>query len=131
MRTFALTVAVIFSFVVLVPPASAQSSTHSASSAALDALVQQHLDSVAADRAAVAALLARPEVEKIAGGAGLDLRTAQGAIASLSSQELAQLASQARQAEQGLGGGQSKVTISTTTIIIGLLVLILLIVALR
>jgi hypothetical protein len=41
------------------------------------------------------------------------------------------MAAQARQAEQGLAGGQSRVTISTTMIIIGLLVLILLIVALK
>jgi hypothetical protein len=49
----------------------------------------------------------------------------------MSPSELARVAAQAREAEQGLAGGASTVTISTTTIIIGLLVLILLIVALR
>lgn len=131
MRTLALTVAVMFSFVVLVPPAFAQSRTHAVPSSALETIVQQHVDSVASDRAAVAALLARPEVEKIAGDAGLDLRTARGAVATLTAQELAQLASNARQAEQGLAGGQSKVTVSTTTLIIGLLVLVVLILALK
>ena len=43
--------------------------------------------------------------------------------------EVAQVAAQARTANETLAGGQSSVTISTTTIIIGLLVLILLIVA--
>jgi hypothetical protein len=45
--------------------------------------------------------------------------------------EVANIASQARAANDTLAGGQGSVTISTTAIIIGLLVLILLIVALR
>lgn len=76
-------------------------------------------------------LLDRPEVEAIAGDAGLDLRRAQTAIATLDGQELTELTAQARQVERALVGGQSTVTISTTTIIIGLLVLILLIVILN
>ena len=131
MRTFALATTVIFSFVVLVPPASAQTSPHAVPSTTLDAIVQQHEDAVAADRVVVAALLARPEVEKIASDTGLDLRTATTAVATLSPEELSQLAAQARQADKGLAGGQSKVTLSTTTIIIGLLVLILLILSVR
>lgn len=131
MHTLALTVAFVFSFVVLVPPVHAQSSQHAIPSSALGALIQEHSDAVAADREAVAKLLERAEVQKIAKDAGLDLRTAQNAVAVLSPQELAQIASQARQAEQALAGGQSRVTISTTMIIIGLLLLILLIVALN
>ena len=45
--------------------------------------------------------------------------------------DLASIAARARQADDALAGGASTVTISTTAIIIGLLVLILLIVALR
>ena len=84
--------------------------------------------SATADREAVARLLARPEVEKIAGEAGIDLRRATQAAATLGGEQLADLAAQARQVEQSLAGGQS-VTISTTLIIIALLVLIIIIVA--
>jgi hypothetical protein len=80
-------------------------------------------------------VLANPEVKAVADKAGLDLRRATTAVASLEGQELTQLAAQARQVDQALArgealaGGQSKIVISTTMIIIALLVLILLIVA--
>jgi hypothetical protein len=131
MRMFALASVILASLAVVATPTYAQNSTHAATQTALDAVVQQHVDAAAADRAVVARLLERADVQKIAGDAGLDLRTAQSAIATLSPGELAQVAAQARQAEQALAGGQSSVTISTTMIIIGLLVLILLIVALN
>jgi hypothetical protein len=60
---------------------------------------------------------------------GLDVRRAVDAVAVLDGPELASLASQSRQAEAALAGGQSSITVSTTLIIIGLLVLILIIVA--
>jgi hypothetical protein len=50
-------------------------------------------------------------------------------VTTLSGQELAELAAQASQVEEALAGGQSRVTISTTLIIVALLVLILIIVA--
>jgi len=65
----------------------------------------------------------------VAGRAGLDLRKATNAVASLDGQNLTTVAAQARQVEQSLAGGQSKIVISTTMIIIALLVLILIIVA--
>ena len=70
-----------------------------------------------------------PRSKPVAEKAGLDLRRATTAVASLEGQELTQLAAQARQVDEALAGGQSKVVISTTVIIIILLVLILLIVA--
>ena len=72
-------------------------------------------------------MLGNPEVKAVAEKAGLDLRRATTAVASLDGQELTQLAAQARQVDQALAGGQSSITISTTVIIIGLLVLILLV----
>ena len=51
------------------------------------------------------------------------------AVGTLEGSQLAEVAAQARQAEQALAGGQSRVVISTTMIIIALLVLILIIVA--
>jgi hypothetical protein len=68
-------------------------------------------------------------VQAIAGDIGVDLRRATDAVATLAGADLANLAAQARQAEEGLAGGQSRITISTTLIIIALLVLILIIVA--
>jgi hypothetical protein len=127
MRTFASIVAVLVTVLALGSPLNAQSS-HAAPQSAIDAALQQHAASDAADRETVLRLLERAEVQAIAGDIGLDLRRAKDAIGTLDASELAGLASQARQAQEGLAGGQS-ITISTTLIIIALLVLILIIVA--
>jgi len=128
MRTLPSTVAVVFSLVAVIPPVHAQTS-HAAPQSVLDAAVQDHAAATAADREAVLRLLERPDVQAVAGDLGLDLRRAQSAIATLDGPQLTDLAAQARQAEQALAGGQSRVVISTTMIIIALLVLILIIVA--
>lgn len=128
MRMLASTLVVVFSFVAVIPPAHAQTS-HAARQSALDAAVQDHVAASAADRETVLRLLERPEVQAIAGDIGLDLRRAETAVSTLDGQQLTDLAAQARQAEQALAGGQSSITISTTLIIIGLLVLILIILA--
>ena len=127
MRMSVVTVMIALSMSV-VSPALAQS-THSAPQSALDAALQRHVSSVAADRQDVQRVLDSPQVKAVAEQMGLNLRDARTAVATLDAQELSRVASQARQVEQSLAGGQSKVTISTTTIIIGLLVLILIIVA--
>ena len=127
MRMLASILLVTSSMVAMAQPVDAQ--THTASLSALDAAVQEHVAASTADREAVLRLLERPEIQAIAGDIGLDLRRAQGAIATLEGSQLADLAAQARQVERTLAGGQSKITISTTAIIIGLLVLILIIVA--
>ena len=128
MRMFASCVLVVFALVSLVPPAHAQS-THAAPLSALEAAVHGHVAAADADREAVSRLLARPEVQQMAGEAGIDMRRAEQAVAALEGEELSAIAAQARQVEQTLAGGQSRVTISTTLIIIALLVLILVIVA--
>ena len=128
MRTFASIVAVLVTVLAVGSPLNAQSS-HAAPQSAIDAALQQHSASEAADREAVLRLLERAEVQAIAGDIGLDLRRAKDAVGTLDAGELAGVASQARQAEEGLAGGQSRITISTTLIIIALLVLILIIVA--
>jgi hypothetical protein len=76
-------------------------------------------------------VLRHPDVARLAGQVGLDLKRAESAVATLEGQELADLAARARDVDQALAGGQRSITISTTLIIIGLLVLILLIVALK
>lgn len=128
MRTTVSIVAVLSVVFTAVPRLHAQTS-HTAPQAAIDAALQQHAQSVAADRQAVLRVLERSEVKSVAEKAGIDLRQATGAVATLDGEELSQVVAQAQQVEQALAGGQSRVVISTTLIIIALLVLILIIVA--
>ena len=130
MRTFVTVLLVGLVSLMPVPQVYAQES-HAAPQAALDAALQQHAAATAADRDAVMRVLDRAEVQAVAGRMGVDLRQAKSAIATLDAAQLSEISAQARQVDQALAGGASSVTISTTMIIIGLLVLILLIVALR
>ena len=129
MRTSALLVALVFSFVALAPPAGAQT-FHSAPQSAIDAALQQKVSSGAADRETVLRLLERPEVQAVAGQAGIDLRSAKDAVSTLNGPQLTELAAQASQVDRALAGGQS-LTINTTLLIIGLLILDVLILALK
>jgi hypothetical protein len=118
--------------VLLLVPAALRAETpsdHSASQAALDAALQQHTDATAADRESVLRVLEKAEVKAVASRIGVDLRSAENAVATMDARELAQVAAQAKQVDHALAGGASTIVISTTTIIIGLLVLILIIVA--
>jgi hypothetical protein len=128
MRTFVSVVAVLLMVLIAVPRADAQTS-HAASQAAIDSALQQHVASQTVDREAILRVLDHPEVKGVAERAGLDLRRATTAVATLDATQLAQVAAQAQQVEQALAGGQSRIVISTTLIIIALLVLILIIVA--
>ena len=129
MRTSALLVALVFSFVAIAPPAGAQTS-HSAPQSAIDAALQQKVSSDVTDRETVLRLLERPEVQAVAGQAGIDLRSAKDAVSTITGPQLTELAAQASQVEQALAGGQS-ITLNTTLLIIGLLLVIVLILALK
>jgi len=128
MRTSTLVLVLLLSTLIAVPRAQAQTS-HAATQSAMDAAVQEHVAATASDRDDVLRVLNLPQVKAVAGQAGLDLRTATTAVATLDGQDLSAAAAQARQVERSLAGGQSKIVISTTMIIIALLVLILIIVA--
>lgn len=121
---------ILLSTVVIQPDVTAQA-PHAASQSAIDAALQEHAVSAQTDREAVLRVLQHSEVTRLASRIGLDLKRAESAIATLEGQELADLAARARDVNQALAGGQRSITISTTMIIIGLLVLILLIVALK
>jgi hypothetical protein len=108
-------------------PVSAQQ--HVADQATLDQVVADHVRQKGDDREAIRRVLEIEQVREVVEGAGLDLRRAETAVAALDDAEVALIAVQARAVNDALAGGQSTVTISTTVIIIGLLVLILLIVA--
>ena len=129
MRTSMSVLVVLLSIVIAVPRVQAQT-PHAASQSAMDAALQQHLSTAAADRADLVRVLNNPQVKAVADKTGLDVRRAASAVAMLDGQELTQLAAQARQVDQALAGGQSKIVISTTMVIVALLILILLIVAL-
>ena len=127
MRRSVSILATVLAVLTAISPISAQS--HTAPQSALDAALQQHVSTADADREAVLRVLERQEVKEVAGKAGINLRRATSAVATLDGSELAQVAAQARQVDEALAGGQSRIVISTTLIIIALLVLILIIVA--
>ena len=109
--------------------ADRQAPAHSASQAALDAALQQQTAAATAERDAVLRVLDHAQVKDVAARAGVDLRQARSAVATMSGEQLAQVSAQAKAVDRALAGGASTVVISTTTIIIALLVVILLIVA--
>lgn len=128
MRTFVSVVAVLLMVTAAVSRVEAQTS-HAASQAAIDAVLQEHVATQAADRQAIQRVLDHPEVKAVAERAGLDVKRAASAVATLDGAELARVAAQAQQVEEALAGGQSRIVVSTTLVIIGLLILILIIVA--
>jgi hypothetical protein len=100
-----------------------------AAPATLDALVAEQAREDAANRQVVRDVLDRREIREVARQAGLDLERARQGVATLTSDELREIADQARRVDASLSGGASTLVISTTTIIIILLVVILIIVA--
>ena len=129
MRTsVSIVVAVLMAVLISAPRAHAQAA-HTAPQSALDAAVQQHVTADAAQRDAILRVLSHPDVKSVAERAGLDLRRATSAVATLQGEDLARVAAQAQHVDEALAGGQSRIVISTTLIIIVLLIIILIIVA--
>lgn len=91
----------------------------------IQAQIDQRLDTERADRQAIQDLLARPDVRKVAGTAGIDLERAKTAAGVLSGDDLANVAAQAHALNGGVGGVE-RVTLTVTTIIIVLLLIIIL-----
>ena len=108
MRQFVSLVAIFLMATAAAPRLQAQT-THAAPQSALDAAVQQHVDTTAADREAVLRVLGHSEVKGVAERAGIDLRRATGAVSTLQGEDLARVAAQAQQVEKALAGGQSKI----------------------
>ena len=138
MRSTCAFVAVVLSILMAAPPIQASSpgpgqtaAPHIAGQKVLDTAVQDHARATDRDRETVRLFLQRSDVSAVAGKYGIDIRRAESAAAAMDASEVANIAAQARAANETLAGGQGSVTISTTAIIIGLLVLILLIVALH
>ena len=78
------------------------------------------------NRDAVLSVLRTSQVRELADRLGLSVTSAEGAVSSLSSAELAPLAEQARTADAQLAGGANTVVISTTTLLLVIIIIILL-----
>lgn len=94
------------------------------SGAELDAAV---VAQPAAGRDAVRELLTTPHAQQVAGRMGVSPAELSARVATLDEASLNRLAERARFDDRILAGGDSKIVISTTAIIIGLLILILLV----
>ena len=79
------------------------------------------------NRDVVLSVLQRSQVREVAERLGLTVERAQGAVSTLSSAELAELAVPARQVETELAGGVTTVVISVTTLLLILIIVILLV----
>jgi hypothetical protein len=115
----------------LAPASAFAGSQHATDAAGLAAAVAAHASAQDADRAAVREALARPEVQRVARRAGVDLGRLSAAVDTMAPSDLAHAADAARRVNDELVGGANSITISTTTIIIALLVVILIVVAAR
>ena|SRR5687767_4891116 len=125
MRIVRRSLAVLLAALLVAPAAQAQ--THVIAKSALAQAVQERVSQDQADREAIVSLLQRSEVRQIAAQAGLSLEKASAAVSTLQGQDLRDLATQARQANNDLAAGASTIVISTTTIIIVLLIVILIV----
>ena len=113
---------------VFAAPLHAQESESVLSGEDVRNLVAERSEELTEQRSALARLLAHADVRRIAAGAGIDIRRVESAAATLSDEEIERLAPRLRDAEHALAGGEA-VVISTTAIIIGLLILIVILVA--
>jgi hypothetical protein len=116
---------------IAIPSSAFAQDRHAISPSAIAAAVAEHIAQEQTDRAAIREALAQPEVRILAEKSGVDPDHLDALAGTLSGSDLKAVANEARVVNESLVGGASTVTLSTTTIIIGLLVLILLIVALK
>lgn len=107
--------------------ASAAAQQHIAAPTTMRQAVADQATTDQQNRAAVVGVLHQPQVRDIAGKLGLNLTTAENAVSTLSSVELAKVATQARAADVQLAGGSNTVIISTTTLLLIIIIVILLV----
>jgi hypothetical protein len=113
---------------VAAPTAAQDAETSVLDSDDVRGIVAERVRALDATRSALDAFLGRVDVREAAQATGLDIERVRGAASALSDDEVRTLAPRLAQTEEALAGGAS-VVISTTAIIIGLLVLILILVA--
>jgi hypothetical protein len=116
---------------IAIPSRALAQDRHVISPSAIAGAVAEHIAQEQADRSAIREALGQSEVRVLAARSGVDAERLEALAGTLSGSDLKAVANQARAVNESLVGGASTVTLSTTTIIIGLLVLILLIVAVK
>jgi hypothetical protein len=122
---------VFIALLMLAPGRAFAAQQHIVSPDAIATTTADHSAAQDSDRAAIREALARPEVRSAAAKLGVDMARIDGAVSTLSGDDLQRAASTAREVNDQLLGGANTVTISTTTIIIVLLVIILIVVIAR
>lgn len=112
----------------LVPAAGAATGQRTVlTPAELDQALTRQVDSAAQKRAAIQALLERDDVRAMAENAGVDLRRARAAAATLDGPELDRVATLASGAQADLAGaGSNTIQISTVTLLLIIIIVILL-----
>ena len=98
---------------------------HVVDSAALAQAVAAQAATDQQNRDAVLGLLHRTEVREMADRLGLTVTRAESALSTLDSTQLADLAAQARVADDQLAGGSQMVVISLTTLLLIIIIVLL------
>lgn len=101
--------------------------THIANPSTLRQAVADQATTDRQNRDAIIGVLNQPQVREVAGRLGLNLATAQNAVSTLSSADLAKAATNARAIDTELAGGNNTVIISTTTLLLIIIIVILLV----
>lgn len=123
------TLAVVLAVWLVAPQVNAQVITNpqAGTQAAIDQALAERAAAADRDRQAIRRVLDRSEVKNVADQMGVDIQRLQSAVGVLDADQLAQVASQARQVDQNLAGGATTVVITTTTIIIALLIILIIV----
>lgn len=115
----------------LVFASSAMAQQHIAAPSLMRQAVVDQTTTDQQNRAAVVGVLHQPQVRDLASRLGLNLTTAENAVSTLSSADLAKVADQARavdtKIDTQLAGGNNTVIISTTTLLLILIIVILIV----
>jgi predicted xylose isomerase-like sugar epimerase len=98
---------------------------HVVDSSSLKQAVAGKVHTDAQNRAAVRSVLQHTEVRQMADRLGLNLVTADAAVGTMNSADLARVATSAREADAALAGGANTVIISTTTLLLILIIVLL------
>jgi hypothetical protein len=99
---------------------------HIADPAAMQQAIARQQATDTANRQIVMKVLTRADVQTVAARMGMDVKTAETAVAQLTGDDLAQAASSARAIDAGPAAGSQDIVISTTTLLL-IIILILLI----
>jgi hypothetical protein len=127
MRIRAAITAVLFLFSVLLSSPAFAQQRHVVTPADMRQALAQQAQAHQQTRDALRAALGNSQVKEVASRLGLNVTKAEGAIATLSAQELDQLAGPVRDLNANLAGGASTIVISTTTLLLIIIIIILLV----